>query len=269
MKVSRTIADVRAALAASRPSGEVGFVPTMGALHAGHLSLFAAAREECDLVVASIFVNPAQFDPQEDLDRYPHDPQSDERRAREAGVDHLFVPSVDEIYPEGFQTWVEVEEIAKGLEGAARPGHFRGVATVCLKLFNVVQPSRVYFGQKDAQQAAVIEQMIRDLAVPAELRVVPTVRDGDGLALSSRNAYLSEAEREAAGAIPGALHAAEEAHRAGGDAVAAARAAIAREPRLDPEYVELARFDGRLFLVVAARVGSTRLIDNVVLEGET
>ena len=268
MKVSRTIDELRAALAPFRPGGEIGFVPTMGALHAGHVALLGAAREECDVVVASIFVNPAQFGPQEDLDRYPRDAESDERRAREAGVDHLFVPSVDEIYPEGFQTWVEVEDIARGLEGAARPGHFRGVATVCLKLFNVVQPSRVYFGQKDAQQAAVIEQMIRDLAVPVELRVVPTVRDSDGLALSSRNAYLSEAERQAAGAIPSALRAGEDAHREGGDAIAAARAAIAREPRVEPDYVELARFDGRLYLVVAARVGTTRLIDNVVLEGE-
>ncbi len=268
MRVSRTTDELRAALAPFRSSAAVGFVPTMGALHAGHLSLFAAACEECDLVVASIFVNPAQFGPQEDLDRYPRDIESDERRAREAGVDHLFVPSVDEIYPEGFQTWVDVEEIAKGLEGAARPGHFRGVATVCLKLFNIVQPSRAYFGQKDAQQAAVIEQMTRDLAVPVDVRVVPTVRDDDGLALSSRNTYLSEAERQAARAIPSALRAADEAHREGGDAIAAARAAIEREPRLEPEYVELARFDGRLFLVVAARVGTTRLIDNVVLEGE-
>jgi pantoate--beta-alanine ligase len=268
MKVSRTIGELRAALAPFRADSKVGFVPTMGALHAGHLSLFAAAREECDVVVASIFVNPAQFGPDEDLDRYPRDSQDDARRAREAGVDHLFIPSVDEIYPDGFQTWVEVEEIAKGLESAARPGHFRGVATVCLKLFNIVQPTRAYFGQKDAQQAAVIERMIRDLAMPVELRVVPTVRDDDGLALSSRNAYLSEEEREAARALPGALLAGEQAHRAGRDALAAARAAIEAEPGLSPEYVELARFDGRLLLVAAARVGSTRLIDNVVLEGE-
>ena len=267
MKVSRTIAELRAALAPLRADSEIGFVPTMGALHAGHVSLFAAAREECGVVAASIFVNPAQFGPHEDLGRYPRDPENDKRRAREAGVDHLFIPSVDEIYPEGFQTWVDVEEIGQGLEGAARPGHFRGVATVCLKLFNIVQPSRVYFGQKDAQQAAVIERMVRDLAVPVELRVIPTVRDDDGLPLSSRNAYLSEEEREAARALPRALFAGEEAHRAGRDAVAAARAAIAAEPKLTPEYVELARFDGRLLLVAAARAGRTRLIDNVILEG--
>ena len=235
MRVSRTAAELRAALAPVRASAEVGFVPTMGALHAGHVALFAAAREESDVVVASIFVNPAQFGPHEDLERYPRDPAGDERRAREAGVDHLFVPSVDDIYPEGFQTWVEVEDVARGLEGAARPGHFRGVATVCLKLFNIVQPNRVYFGQKDAQQAAVVERMLRDLAVPLELRVVPTVRDRDGVALSSRNAYLSQSEREAARALPSALLAAEQAHREGRDAVAVARAALAREPRLDPE----------------------------------
>ena len=268
MKVSRTIAALRAALAPLRGDSEIGFVPTMGALHAGHLALLAAAREECDTVVASIFVNPAQFGPHEDLGRYPRDPENDARRAKEAGVDHLFVPSVDEIYPEGFQTWVEVEEVAKGLEGAARPGHFRGVATVCLKLFNIVQPRRVYFGQKDAQQAAVVERMIRDLAVPVELRVVPTVRDDDGLALSSRNAYLSQEEREAARALPRALFAGEQAHRAGRDAVAAARTALAAESELAPEYVELARFNGRLLLVAAARAGRTRLIDNVILEGE-
>jgi pantoate--beta-alanine ligase len=267
MKISRTIAELRAALAPLRPHSEIGFVPTMGALHAGHAALFAAARDESDVVVASIFVNPAQFASHEDLDRYPRDPERDARRARGAGLDHLFTPSVEEIYPAGFETWVEVAKLGEELEGAARPGHFRGVATVCLKLFNIVQPTRVYFGQKDAQQAAVIDRMIRDLAVPVELRVVPIVRDDDGLALSSRNAYLSPDEREVALALPRALLAGERAHRAGGDALAAARAAIAEEPRLSPEYLELASFDGRLVLVAAARVGSTRLIDNVVLEG--
>ena len=267
MKTSRTIAELRTALAPVRGRAEIGFAPTMGALHAGHLSLFAAARNECDVVVASIFVNPAQFGRDEDLARYPRDLETDARLAEEARVDHLFVPSVDEIYPDGFQTWVDVEELSKGLEGAARPGHFRGVATVCLKLFNIVQPTRVYFGQKDAQQAAVVEQMIRDLAVPVELRIVTTVRDEDGLALSSRNAYLSPDERDAALALPRALVAGERAYRAGKDPVAAAQASIAGEPRLTAEYVEVARFDGRLLLLAAARVGATRLIDNVVLEG--
>ena len=268
MRISRTITELREALAPLRAESEIGFVPTMGALHAGHLSLFAAAREESGVVVASIFVNPAQFGPADDLERYPRDLESDARRARDAGVDHLFVPAAEEIYPDGFDTWVDVGELGTRLEGAARPGHFRGVATVCLKLFNIVQPTRVYFGQKDAQQAAVIERMLRDLAVPVELRVVPTVRDEDGLALSSRNAYLSREEREAARAFPSALVAGERAHRAGDDAVAAARAALAEEPSVRPEYVELARFNGRLLLVAAARVGNTRLIDNVVLEGD-
>ena len=268
MNVSRTVAELREALAPLRVENEIAFVPTMGALHAGHLSLFAAAREESGVVVASIFVNPAQFGPADDLERYPRDLESDARRARDAGVDHLFVPAAEEIYPDGFQTWVEVGALAEALEGAARPGHFRGVATVCLKLFNIVQPTHVYFGQKDAQQAAVIERMIRDLAVPVELRVVPTVRDDDGVALSSRNASLSRDEREAARALPGALFAGERAHRAGDDPVAAARAVLAEEPRLTPEYVELARFNGRLLLVAAARAGDTRLIDNVALEGE-
>jgi pantoate--beta-alanine ligase len=264
---ARTIAAMRAARDAVSTQATVGFVPTMGALHAGHVELLRRARDESDVVVASVFVNPTQFAPGEDLDRYPRDEEADRRILAETGVDVVFLPTADEVYPHGFRTWVEVAELSSSLEGDARPGHFRGVATVCLKLFNIVQPSRVYFGQKDAQQAAVIERMMRDLALPVELRVVPTVRDSDGLALSSRNAYLSEAERRAAGAIPIALRAGEEAHREGGDAIAAARAAIEREPRLEPEYVELARFDGRLFLVVAARVGTTRLIDNVVLEG--
>ncbi|HWM13020.1 MAG TPA: pantoate--beta-alanine ligase [Gaiellaceae bacterium] len=267
MRTSRTIAELRAALAAMRPGSVVGLVPTMGALHGGHQALLLRARDECDLVVASIFVNPAQFGAGEDLDAYPRDEQGDIRAAEAWGVDHLFVPSVEEMYPEGFQTWVDVERTAEGLEGAARPGHFRGVATVCLKLFNVVRPQRAYFGQKDAQQAAVVERMARDLDLEVEIRLVPTARDEDGLALSSRNAYLTAAEREAAGALPRALEAGAAVHRGGGDAAAAARAALAEEPRLEPVYVEVARLNGRVYLLAAARAGRTRLIDNVVLEG--
>ena len=158
----------------------IGLVPTMGAFHAGHEALFEAARKECETVVVGLFVNPAQFGPGEDLDHYPRDEAADARVAEAAGVDFLFIPSADEIYPEGFQTWVEVEKLGRGLEGAHRPGHFRGVATVCLKLFNIVRPERAYFGQKDAQQAAVIKRMVLDLAVDLEIRVVPTVRDADG-----------------------------------------------------------------------------------------
>ncbi len=264
MRALRTIAEVREAV----PKEAVGLVPTMGALHGGHVALFEAARRENDVVVASIFVNPAQFGAGEDFERYPRDEEADAAVAEAAGVDFLFVPSVQEMYPEGFDTWVEVEGLSAGLEGAARPGHFRGVATVCLKLFNIVQPERAYFGQKDAQQAAVVERLVEDLNVELEIRVVPTVREGDGLAVSSRNAYLSAEERDAAAAISKALRAGEEAHGLGADPLEAARAVFASEPRLQPEYVELARLDGRVYLLAAARAGRTRLIDNVVLEGD-
>jgi pantoate--beta-alanine ligase len=263
MKVLRTIAEARAAL----PRQGVGLVPTMGALHAGHVALLRAARTECETVVASIFVNPTQFGPGEDYEEYPRDEERDLRIAEEEGVDFVFAPSVDEMFPEGFQTWVEVERVAEGLEGAARPEHFRGVATACLKLFNIVRPQRTYFGQKDAQQAALVEQLVRDLDLAIEIRLVPTVRDGDGLALSSRNRALSSDERSAALALPRALEAAREAHEQGGDPVAAARHVLASEPSLDVDYVDTARFNGRFHLLAAVRAGKTRLIDNVLLEG--
>jgi pantoate--beta-alanine ligase len=231
----------------------------MGAFHEGHLSLMRAARAECATVVVSLFVNPAQFGASEDLDRYPRDEKRDARLAEEAGVDVLFAPSADEMYPEGFGTWIDID--ATGGEASARPGHFRGVATVCLKLFNLVRPDAAYFGQKDAQQVAVLRRMVRDLDVPVHIRVLPTVRDPDGLALSSRNAYLSDEERRQALALPRALEAGREA----ADPVAAARAAL---NGLGPDYVELLRIGDATLLTAAARVGSTRLIDNVVVEGE-
>lgn len=267
MRAARAIDEIRAALAPLRRDSEIGLVPTMGALHEGHLALFRTAKEECDVVVASIFVNPAQFGPREDFGTYPRDEARDLRLAEEAGVDHVFLPSAEEMYPDGFQTWVDVERLAAGLEGAARPGHFRGVATVCLKLFNIVQPRRAYFGQKDAQQAAVVKQLVRDLAVDVDIRVLPTVRAADGVAVSSRNEYLTRAEREAAAALPRALFAGEDAHRRGENPVTAARRVLAEESRIDAEYVELVHLNGHLYLLGAARVGSTRLIDNVVLEG--
>jgi len=236
--------------------GTVGLVPTMGALHAGHDALFAAARPECDVLVASVFVNPAQFSDDGDLSAYPRDLDVDARRAEAAGVDVLFAPATEEMYPPGFATWVEPLGIAEGLEGAARPGHFRGVATVCLKLFNIVQPHLAWFGRKDAQQVAVLKQMVRDLNLGVEIRVVDTVRDADGLALSSRNARLSTTERERALSIPRAL--------ATGDAGQARAVLIAAG--LDPDYVAVADLDGRT-LAVAARIGGTRLIDNVLLKG--
>lgn len=259
MRVERTIEGVRAALAPHRAAGEaVGLVPTMGALHAGHLSLLAAARAENDVVVMGLFVNPAQFGQGEDVARYPRDEGRDLRLSEEAGVDVVFAPSAGEMYPPGFQTWVEVEELGSILEGAFRPGHLRGVATICLKLFTIVRPQRAYFGQKDAQQAAVVRRLVRDLALELEIRTCPTVRDGDGLALSSRNAYLDPQERELALALPRALATRD---------LAAARAALGSAEGIAVDYVEVADFDPPV-LAAAIRVGSTRLIDNVVLEGD-
>jgi pantoate--beta-alanine ligase len=259
VKIVRTISELRAAL----PTGRVGLVPTMGAFHEGHLSLFRAARSECAVVVVSLFVNPAQFGPSDDLGRYPRDEERDARLAEEAGVDFVFAPASEEMYPEGFGTWVDVDDA--GAEGTARPGHFRGVATVCLKLFNIVGPEVAYFGQKDAQQAALLRRLVRDLNLELELRILPTVRDADGLALSSRNSYLAPEERARALALPRALEAGRSAHAEGSDPVAVARAAL---NGLDPEYVDLLDLDGVTVLAAAARVGSTRLIDNVVLEGD-
>jgi pantoate--beta-alanine ligase len=249
----RTTAEVRAALEPLR-SGSIGLVPTMGAFHAGHLALFRAARAECDTVVVSLFVNPTQFADPSDLERYPRDEERDGTLAEASGVDLLFAPSVDELYPPGFQTWVEVEELGSILEGAFRPGHFRGVATICLKLFNIVRPDRAYFGQKDAQQLEVLRRLVRDLDLELELRAIGTVRDPDGLALSSRNARLSPAERQQALALPRAL-ATRDRERA---------RALLRD--VDVDYVEVAPFEPPV-LAGAIRVGSTRLIDNVPLEG--
>jgi pantoate--beta-alanine ligase len=260
VKILRTIREVRQALAGE---SQVGLVPTMGAFHEGHLALFRSARDDSETVVASLFVNPTQFAANEDLTSYPRDEARDTKLAEAAGIDILFAPSVEEMYPDGYATWVDVEET--GAEGSARPAHFRGVATVCLKLFNIVRPQVAYFGQKDAQQAAVLRRMIRDLDLDLVLRVVATVRDADGLALSSRNAYLSERERHQALALPLALEAGRLAYAEGADPVSAALGAL---NGLEPEYVELLDLDGVVLLAGAARVGSTRLIDNVVLEGE-
>ena len=252
MRTIRTVAELRA----HAFEGSVGLVPTMGALHAGHLALIDAARAECDAVVLSAFVNPAQFEDARDLAHYPRDEQRDAAVAADAGVDVLFQPPPEEIYPPGFQTWVDVDELSRGLEGAARPGHFRGVATVCLKLFLVVAPERAYFGAKDAQQVAVVKRLVRDLALPLEIRVVETVRDDDGVAVSSRNALLSPAERRRARAIPRAL-ATRDPERA---------RSVLEQAGIQPDYVAVADLDGPR-LLVAARIGSTRLIDNVPLDG--
>jgi pantoate--beta-alanine ligase len=261
----------------------IGLVPTMGYLHEGHLSLVRRAREECASVVVSIFVNPLQFGPSEDLDRYPRDEERDLALAREAGVDAVFSPSPEEMYPEGFTTQVRVLGLEDVLEGASRPGHFAGVATVLAKLLNVVGPDLMYMGQKDAQQTVVVRRMMQDLGFLTSLMVCPTVREPDGLALSSRNVYLSEGEREAATAIPHALYAAaEEAQEAAGEPPAPlagrlrerAKNELAREKRLEVEYVsaddaddlgKVASGTREILLSCAVRAGRTRLIDNVVV----
>ena len=283
MRVSRTRADLRDALAGARRSGRtIGLVPTMGALHEGHLSLLRAARGECDVVVMSLFVNPAQFGAGEDLDRYPRDEAGDLELAEREGVDHVYAPGVEEVYPAGFATSVEVTgltEVLDGDPGQRGPEHFRGVTTVVAKLFNAVGPDVAYFGQKDAQQAIVIRRMVRDLAFPVRIAVLPTVRDPDGLALSTRNAYLGTEDRERAAALSRGLAAAAAVARDGGslaDALASARAEL-DAAGIEPEYLEardvedlspVAELDGRGVLVaVAARVGGARLIDNVVIEG--
>ena len=238
--------------------GIVGLVPTMGALHDGHTALFQAARPECDVLVASLFVNPAQFSEPADLNAYPGDLDRDAERASTEGVDVLFAPPAAEMYPPGFATWVEPAGAAEGLESEHRPGHFRGVATVCLKLFNIVRPNIAWFGRKDAQQVAVVKQLVRDLNVSVEIRIVDTVRDSDGLAFSSRNARLSATERAQALAIPRAL--------ATHDANTARKVLAAAGIR--PDYVAVADLDGPT-LAIAARVGDVRLIDNVLLrEGD-
>jgi pantoate--beta-alanine ligase len=268
VKTHRTVAEIRRALAVHRPAETIGLVPTMGALHAGHVALLDAARRAADIVVVSVFVNPTQFGDAGDLARYPRTLEADERIASAAGADLCFAPSAGELYPAGFSTWVDVEDPARGLEGSFRPGHFRGVATVCAKLFNIITPQLAFFGQKDAQQVAVIRRLVRDLDIDLEIRVVSTVRDHDGLALSSRNVHLSADERARALAIPRALDAGLLAFRRHSDPATAARAVLSGRTGVDIDYVAVADFEGQLTLAIAARVGQTRLIDNVPLVRE-
>jgi pantoate--beta-alanine ligase len=286
VRIVRTRADLRDALEAPRQRGRrIGLVPTMGSFHEGHLSLMRRAREDCDIVVVSLFVNPTQFGEGEDLAAYPRDEERDLELAAREGVDLVWIPDAEQMYPEGFATAVEVSGDLTGvLEGDPEqrgPSHFRGVTTVVAKLFNSVQPDVAYFGRKDAQQAAVIRQMAHDLDFPIRIEVLPTVREDDGLALSSRNAYLDPEERERAAAISRALRAAERAARDGETATSALVDAARKELRsagIEPEYVEarsaedltpVAELNGRPVLVaVAARVGRARLIDNVVIDPE-
>jgi pantoate--beta-alanine ligase len=279
MEIIRRVHGMREATRRARGAGRrIGFVPTMGALHDGHASLVRAVGERTDLTVVSVFVNPTQFGPAEDFTRYPRDLTRDADLCIGLGVDYLFAPENEEIYPPGASTFVEVKGLSDCLEGASRPGHFRGVATVVLKLLEIVGPHVAAFGQKDAQQAIVLRRMVRDLHVDVEFLVCPTVRDVDGLALSSRNAYLSPDERRAAMAIPRALDAAARAIASGerdpARVVEAARLVLEAEPLLEIDYVDLARtsdlvpaaaVEGEMLLAVAVRAGKTRLIDNVVL----
>jgi len=279
MRTVRTVADLRAALRdARRAERTIGLVPTMGALHAGHLSLVRAARAENDVVVVSLFVNPTQFNEAADLDAYPRDEARDAAAAAAEGADLLFAPSADEVYPPGFATTVHVAGLTEHLEGEHRGvAHFEGVATVVCKLLNMAQPDVAYFGQKDAQQAAVIRRLVRDLDIPVRIAVQPTVREPDGLALSSRNVHLKGADRERALALRRALDAAAETVAAGErDPHAVERAGRAAMARLgvEAEYVALVcpddlrpveRVDGDVLVAVAARVGPTRLIDNTIL----
>jgi len=271
---------VRAASRAARArGGTVGFVPTLGSLHEGHISLMRRARSACSLSVASVFVNPAQFGPAEDFTRYPRDFAGDLELMRRAEVDLVFHPSVETIYPQGFSTWVTVEGLSEPLCGRFRPGHFRGVATVVAKLLNIVEPDVAWFGQKDAQQALLIRAMARDLDMGAAIEICPTVREPDGLAMSSRNRYLSPAERAAAPVIHRALRAAEEEAAAGerqAEALLArASSVLASEPRFKMQYLELVdtrslqpvsgSMTGEVLLAVAGHIGATRLIDNVII----
>lgn len=282
--VLRSVSALREALAPHRRAGStIGLVPTMGFFHDGHLALMRAARAETDVVVVSLFVNPAQFVPGEDLEAYPRDEARDLALAAGVGVDFVFAPPVEEVYPRGFATTVEVAGLTDVLDGGPAQrgrGHFTGVTTVVTKLFNMVQPDRAWFGQKDAQQAVVIRRMVRDLDLPVAIEVLPTVREADGLAMSSRNVYLSAAERERAVGLSRALRAAEEAVASGSRDAAEVLAAARKEldaRDVEPEYLELRdaddlspvdRVDGRTLLAVAARVGRARLIDNTVLGGD-
>jgi pantoate--beta-alanine ligase len=283
MKTPRSVAELREELAPARRDGRsIGLVPTMGFFHEGHVALMREARAANDVVVVSLFVNPAQFGPGEDLEAYPRDEARDLAMAGGAGVDLVFAPPVSEVYPPGFSTSVSVAGLTEVLDGEPSRrgrGHFDGVTTVVTKLFNMVQPDRAYFGQKDAQQALVIQRLVRDLDIPVQIEVVPTVREPDGLALSSRNVYLSAGERERALALNRALRAAEQQVADGHRDAAAVLAAARREldaRGVEPEYLELRsaddlspseRVDGRTLLAVAAHVGRARLIDNTVLGG--
>ncbi len=276
MNTLTTLSDLRTARLSLK--GTVGLVPTMGYLHEGHLSLIRQAKAECEHVIVTIFVNPTQFGPSEDLSKYPRDLERDLNLISPLGVDIVWTPTAEVIYPTGYQTWVEVEAMTQPLEGSMRPGHFKGVTTVVAKLFNATQPDMAYFGQKDAQQAAVIRQMVRDLNFPLEVMICPTTREADGLAMSSRNKYLSEAERKAAVVLFRSLSAAKALYEAGerdGEKIRGKmKEVLAAEPLAQMQYVSCADYDtlaelneikGKALLSMAVFLGKTRLIDNFIL----
>ncbi|MFA4885773.1 MAG: pantoate--beta-alanine ligase [Desulfotomaculaceae bacterium] len=279
MLIYHTIAEIRQYVREARSSGQsIGLVPTMGYLHEGHLELMRQAKKQCDKVIVSIFVNPTQFGPGEDLERYPRDLKRDARMSEEVGVDAIFNPAADEIYPPGYCTYVDVERITENLCGLSRPGHFRGVATVVAKLFNIVKPDFAFFGQKDAQQVLVINRMATDLNMDLEVVTVPTVREPDGLAMSSRNIYLEPEQRRAALVLSRSLRQAEEIFQAGERDAAKIRQLvidmIEREALLNIDYVEIyshpdlepvERIEGPALLALAVKIGRTRLIDNIIL----
>ena len=281
MKLVRGVGRMAAMARMLRRDGKsIGLVPTMGSLHDGHMSLVKAARRRADVVVVSIFVNPMQFGPGEDFRRYPRDLKGDEALARKAGVDIIFYPSAKEMYPGGYSTYVDVERLTDGLCGASRPGHFRGVTTVVAKLFGIIKPDLAYFGQKDAQQAVVVRKMAQDLNMGVEVKVMPTVREKDGLAMSSRNAYLSESERKDAAVIYRALLKAKSMVAAGERnarrLVRAIGRVISQKPSVKIEYISVVDADGlsdidsissESLIAVAARAGKTRLIDNIIVKG--
>lgn len=281
MEILRTISEVRNVVSGAKREGKrIGFVPTMGALHEGHMSLVEEAKKRSGLVIVSIFVNPTQFGPGEDLDKYPRTLDSDLEKCRLEGVDVVFAPAADEMYPEKNLTWVKVDKITEGLCGDSRPGHFRGVCTVCTKLFNIVQPDAACFGQKDAQQAAVIKRMVRDLNMPLEIVVCPTVREADGLAVSSRNAYLSRQHRLDASLLYKSLKAAETLITQGekdvDKVVCKIRNVLSEKNSIEVEYINVVdlktlepveRIEGENLVAVAVKIDSTRLIDNIVVDG--
>jgi len=283
MELATTIEQIRQLVRAARAAGKrIGFVPTMGALHQGHIALINTSVRQCDFTVISIFVNPTQFGPTEDFERYPRPLEKDLRVCRDCGVDVVFAPSTETMYPRPNLTWVVVEKLTEPLCGRFRPGHFRGVTTVCTKLFNIVQPDVAYFGQKDAQQAVVVRRMVEDLNMPLEIVVCPTVRDPDGLATSSRNVYLTDSQRRQATRIYQALQHGQRLIVQGlhdpDQILQAVQDILQQAPDLQPEYVSLVdaetlepieKLSGRVLLAVAARIGSARLIDNIVVDCPT